>query len=172
MSNCENISNGISSNLFFRVARFTDPVLKNPGLAPHHRSACPFRFNRGLTPSYRIASRYGHLILLNAKALGSVRRPVPSSLHLPPRASTPPRFDNSLYLLSSRPRRPTLPGELAGAQSWSVPYLTCHPAATFHTTLKTSCWRLPLTSQPLLARIYQEKQNGISFQSASERDLL
>lgn len=66
---------------------------KPRGLAPHHRSACPFRFNRGLTPSYRMASRYGHLILLSTKALGSVRRSA-SSPFAPPssRGLHPTRF--------------------------------------------------------------------------------
>lgn len=51
-----------------------DPGRTTPGLVPHHRSTCPFRFTQGLTPSYRIAGRYGRLILLSTKALGCVMR--------------------------------------------------------------------------------------------------
>lgn len=46
-------------------------------------STCSARFSQGLTPSYRIAGRYGCLILLSTKTLGTVMRPTSFSLSLP-----------------------------------------------------------------------------------------
>lgn len=81
-----------------------DPGQTTPGLVPHHRSTCPFRFTRGLTPSYRIAGRYGRLILLSTKALGCVMRSTstPFFTHTLPPSSPPHQVQITAFTSSTQ----------------------------------------------------------------------
>lgn len=81
------------------------PCPNKPDLVLHHYSTCPDRFSQGLTPSYRIACRYGCLILLSAKALRTVMR---STSFFPP--VIPPPAPPSCPLPIHRPLSPR-PGE-------------------------------------------------------------
>lgn len=61
-----------------------------PDLVLGFCGTCLVRFSQGLTPSYRIAGRYGCLILLGTKTLVTVMRPTSFSLSVPPSAPPSP----------------------------------------------------------------------------------
>lgn len=98
----------ISSDLETLKSRNLATCPNKPDLVLHHCSTCPARFSQGLTPSYRIASRYGCLILLSTKALGTVMRPTSFSLSLSSSlpSSAPPLLSSVHPPPSSHPSEP------------------------------------------------------------------
>lgn len=152
----------------FLWVRFPEPRLKNGGLGPHQRSTCPLRFTRGLTPSYTIAGRYGRLILLSTKALGSVMSS--TSTPSPAPARSPPPHRVWITAFPSSPRGPRCPrcsrARWRGLQRgpWLISVATPTLSA-FHTTSKEILLEITINSSAFIFMVLSGGEIEFLFQS-------